>query len=135
MSDRSQLRAMGIPDALIDTAFVNGKPIAAEADEEPKRGRMNKTEEAYSRYLEYGRQSGEIRQWMFEPIKLRLAKKTWYTPDFLVIRSDGSVAFHEVKGFWRDDARVKIKVATEIYPMFRFVAVQRIKDSWEWEYF
>jgi hypothetical protein len=29
---------------------------------------------------------------------------------------------HEVKGFWQDDARVKIKVAASIYP-FRFVAV------------
>ena len=30
---------------------------------------------------------------------------------------------HEVKGFWRDDARAKIKIAADLYP-FRFIAVQ-----------
>jgi hypothetical protein len=44
-----------------------------------------------------------------------------YTPDFMVIAEDDVVEFHEVKGgFWRDDAKVKIRVAAELYPMFRF---------------
>ena len=30
---------------------------------------------------------------------------------------------HEVKGFWQDDARVKIKVAAQMYP-FRFLAAK-----------
>ena len=41
---------------------------------------------------------------------------------------------HEVKGFWRDDARVKIKVAADIYP-FRFLAIKKAKDGWEKESF
>jgi hypothetical protein len=32
---------------------------------------------------------------------------------------------HEVKGFWTDDARVKIKVAADLYP-FRFIAAQAL---------
>ena len=34
----------------------------------------------------------------------------------------GVLELHECKGFWRDDARVKIKVAASLYP-FKFIAV------------
>jgi hypothetical protein len=36
--------------------------------------------------------------------------------------TDGSLECHEVKGFWQDDARVKVKVAAEQFPLW-FVAV------------
>jgi hypothetical protein len=36
-----------------------------------------------------------------------------------------------VKGFWRDDARVKFKVAREFFPMFEFNAVKRNGAGWE----
>jgi hypothetical protein len=96
---------------------------------------MNKTEAAYSRLLELRQRAGEIRAYKFESVKLRLAKRTHYTPDFLVVLPDGTVEFHEVKGFWRDDARVKIKVAAEAYPYFHFVAVQNKKGTWVYEHF
>jgi hypothetical protein len=40
---------------------------------------------------------------------------------------------HEVKGFWQDDARAKIKIAADLYPM-RFVAirVQSKKEGGGW---
>ena len=87
-----------------------------------KYGEMNKTEEAYAHYLELYRRAGEILWFKFEGVKLRLADNTFYTPDFAVMGADQSLACHEVKGFWEDDARVKIKVAASIYP-FRFIAV------------
>lgn len=43
--------------------------------------------------------------------------------------ADGSMELHEVKGHWQDDARVKIKVASSLYP-FRFQAV-RVKPKRE----
>ena len=95
---------------------------------------MNKTEAAYDRHLELRRMAGEVAWYGFEAAKLRLAYKTFYTPDFLVILADGEVQFHEVKGFWRDDARVKIKIAAEQLP-FRFLAIHKTKDGWETEYF
>ena len=69
----------------------------------------------------------------FEGIKLRLADNTFYTPDFAVMRADGQLECHEVKGFWQDDARVKIKVAADQYP-FRFIAVtvRDKKDGGGW---
>ena len=69
----------------------------------------------------------------FEGIKLRLADNTFYTPDFAVMSADGVMECHEVKGFWQDDARAKIKVAADLYP-FRFVAIKAKakKDGGGW---
>jgi hypothetical protein len=84
---------------------------------------MNKTEAAYDVHLRDRTIAGEIVWHKFEAVKLRLADNTFYTPDFLVLpASDSVLEIHEVKGFWQDDARVKIKVAASIYP-FRFLAV------------
>jgi hypothetical protein len=86
-------------------------------------GTMNKTEAAYERDLRDAQTLGDILWYRFEGVKLRLADNTFYTPDFIVLGSDGVLECHEVKGFWADDARVKIKVAADQYP-FRFKAVK-----------
>ncbi|MCO6514321.1 MAG: DUF1064 domain-containing protein [Snodgrassella sp.] len=89
-------------------------------------GQMNKTEQAYEQeVLKPAMQSGQIVWYQFEGIKLKLANNTFYTPDFNVMNADGTMEMREVKGFWQDDARVKIKVAASEYP-FRFIAVKRI---------
>lgn len=85
---------------------------------------MNKTEAEYARELEALKYNGEIEGYVYEPMKLRLADKTTYTPDFLVIHLT-HFEFHEVKGFERDDAIVKFKVAAEMFPWFRFLMVKK----------
>jgi hypothetical protein len=85
-------------------------------------GTMNKTEQEYASELERRRSSGEVAWFRFEGMKLRLADNTFYTPDFAVMLKDGTMEMHEVKGYWQDDARVKVKVASDQYP-FRFIAV------------
>ena len=97
-------------------------------------GKMNKTEQTYDRYLGALKAAGEILWYRFEGIKFRLADSTFYSPDFSVMRADGLLEQHEVKGFWTDDARVKIKVAAEQFPV-RFVAVKKKGSGWEREYF
>lgn len=87
-------------------------------------GSMNKTEAEYDALLALRQIAGEVLWRRFEGLKLRLADSTFYTPDFAVMAADGVIECHEVKGFWRDDARVKIKVAAEQYP-FRFKAVRK----------
>lgn len=103
-----------------------------------KTGEMNKTEAAYDAYLGEQKHAGNILWHKFEAIKLRLADNTFYTSDFAVLANDMILELHEVKGFWQDDGRVKIKVAAAMYP-FRFVAVkQRAKKNgggWEREAF
>jgi hypothetical protein len=96
---------------------------------------MNRTEAEYSQLLELRRLAGEIKAWGFERMKLRLADRCWFIPDFDVIGVGGELEFHEVKGRWRDDARVKIKVAAEQFPQFRFTAwyKARKRDGGGWK--
>lgn len=105
---------------------------------QPKAG-MNGTEKEYAWLLEQEKQMGTILDYKFEPLKLRLADRTFYTPDFLVITSSLEVHLREVKGFWEDDARVKIKVAAEQYPYFTFQAfskkAKRDGGGWKMEEF
>ena len=98
-------------------------------------GSMNKTEQAFAEYLELRKRAGEITWWKFEPLKLRLAKRTFYTPDFAALRPDGSMVIYEVKGFWEDDARVKIKAAAEQFWMFDWIAVTKKRGCWQFEAF
>ena len=111
----------------------------------PKRARgelrerkMNKTEAAYAQLLEARKRIGEISWYAFEAVKLRLADNTFYTPDFMLVARDGAIEIHEVKGHWRDDARVKIKVAAELFP-FEFTAVTKLParagGGWKYEGF
>lgn len=99
-----------------------------------KAGKMNKTEAEYAAELTCLQMAGEIQWYVFEGMTLKLADNTRYTPDFAVMRADGLIECHEVKGFWRDDARVKIKVAAELFP-FRFIAIKKRakKDGGGWD--
>lgn len=112
-----------LPEALAAASSIRGRA----ARREP--GHMNTTETAYAQHLETLRIAGEIQRWDFEPEKLRLAGRTFYEPDFRVVARDGSIEFHEVKGHWEDDARVKIKVAAAQHP-YRFLAVHRKDGRW-----
>ena len=99
-------------------------------------GRMNKTEAAYAKRLEVERFAGRVALWRFEELKLRIADRTWYTPDFVVLDKEGHLELHEVKGgHWEDDARVKVKAVAEAYPEFRVVAVTKVpkKDGGGWK--
>jgi len=102
------------------------------AELECREPEMNKLEAAFARELSC---RPAILWWGFEPLKLRLAKKCFYTPDFGVLYKDRSFHLYEVKGFWREDARVKLKVAAQSFPMFSFHAVTRTKSGWRQEDF
>lgn len=95
---------------------------------------MNKTEAEYAAMLELRKRAGEIAWYAFESVKLRLADATFYSPDFTVMLANGALELHEVKGFWQDDARVKIKVAAALFP-FQFFAVTKKRGAWEVEAF
>lgn len=112
------------------------KPKATKAQLRIPDREWNKTEKAFGDELDIWMLGREISWWDFEPIKLRLAKLCFYTPDFAVMRHDRTFEFFEVKGFWRDDARVKIKVAVRLFPMFTFTAVsmKSKRDGGGWSY-
>lgn len=89
------------------------------------RGLMNNTERNYSVLLTSMMGSGDISWWSYEGLKFRLAKDTFYTPDFVVMLPDGTIELHEIKGHWETAARVKIKVAASMFP-FTFKAFKAI---------
>jgi len=97
-------------------------------------GTMNKAEAAYAGTLEVRKAAGELIGYWYEAVTFKLAKDTRYTPDFLVQLADGTLEAHEVKGFWEDDARVKIKVAASMFPvLFRAMKPRAKKHGGGWE--
>jgi hypothetical protein len=89
-------------------------------------GTMNCLEKSYSKYLDARMERGEIIDWKFNSLKLRLADRTYLTVDFWVMLEDGTLEAHETKGFMEADAAVKLKVAAEQYWWFRFYLVKAI---------
>ena len=105
-------------------------PITSPARSRASDG-MNKTERAFWQTLQRSKSEHVIVEAYREPAKLKLAGNTWYTPDFMVI-PHCETCFVEVKGFMRDDASVKLKVAAETYPSFRWLLVTRSgRHGWE----
>ncbi len=117
-----------------------GEPLRFAPSKIVKSKAMNKTEKEFADYMKH---LGLPCEW--EPITLRLGADLRYTPDFAVsVKHDVSpnfceTTFYEVKGFWRDDARAKIKMAAAKYHQFRFVAVQKNSKKegggWKSEFF
>lgn len=98
-----------------------------------KQGQMNQTEKRYAERLDALLQAGEILWWLFEPMKLHLGERCYYSVDFLVLNSASELEAHEVKGgFIMDDAMVKIKTAAEKFP-FKFIMAKWVKSKWEFK--
>jgi hypothetical protein len=91
---------------------------------------MNKTEARYAELLEIRKRVGEIAWYAFEGITLKLGDDCRYTPDFAVMLACGEMEMHETKGFFRDDAKVKIKVAAQMFP-FRFYLARWEKSGFD----
>lgn len=88
------------------------------------RGQMNATERRYYESL-FG-QKGVVRIW-YQPVTLRLSRPpvgqpATYTPDFMVLMSDGTTYIDEVKGTGPDDnaSIVRLKCAAEQYSLWTF---------------
>jgi hypothetical protein len=90
----------------------------------------NKTEQEYGGRLEARKRSGDIIEYAFEAVTLKLAFDLRYTPDYFVVSGDGTIEFHEVKGpqVW-DDGRDKCKTAARLFPWFVFFRADRAKDG------
>lgn len=95
---------------------------------------MNKWESLFAEELERRRVVGLITWYQFEAVRFRLADRAYYKPDFAALAHNGELILFEVKGMWREAARVRIKVASDRHP-FRFVAVtkRRVRDGGGWD--
>jgi hypothetical protein len=120
---------LGLPDspakrAMLEQLHARPPATAEQAKAKlPRRvaGVMNKTEAAFARHLEYLRNVGEVLWFAYEPFSLRLARRTRYTPDFVVVLADGTTVLREVKGrkgetyYCRETSKVKVKLAGELF--------------------
>jgi len=97
-------------------------------------GEMNGMEKRYAAHLEARRMCGEIIGWKFEAIKLKLARATFFNPDFLVIALNYRLELHETKGHMEDDAAVKTKLVAEMFPEFRIVIVRYDRKTKHWSF-
>lgn len=117
--------------------------IKAKAFPRRQPGVMNKLEERFWDEVQHSISMPEVFHGMMWPVEcryecttLKLAKDLRYTPDFQIIDSEGHIWFFETKGFWRDDARAKIKMAAEKFQEYRFVSASWTKrDGWKFEEF
>lgn len=88
----------------------------------------------------------EVRVLVYEPVSFNVPGGK-YTPDFMMIFSDGAIAFIEVKqqavtrsgkkfiaGKAYRDSRSKLRATAELNPWFKFFqAVYNNKDGWQIE--
>lgn len=96
-----------------------------------KEKKMNGIETRFSRILEAAKKRGEIQRWGFEEVAFRLAPSTVYNPDFLAVLPQGQWLFIETKGYLRDDAAVKFKIAAGRYPEHSWVMLKEDKKTKE----
>ncbi len=88
----------------------------ANLETSPLDAKLNKTEQAYAEMLDLSRAMGRIHSYYAQRWTVLLGPDLRYTPDFMVIRPDGRIEFVEIKGFEREDAIVKFKLAAELHP-------------------
>lgn len=82
-------------------------------------------ESNYARYLEWLRQNGSIKGWEHEPVtfwfeKIRRGCRS-YLPDFRVTENNGSIAFHEVKGWMDARSITKFKRMKKYHPTVQII--------------
>lgn len=100
-----------------------------------KRG-ANKWEQEFGEVLRQQQDALGLLVWyQFEALRFRLADGAYYKPDFVALTHTGTLIAYEVKGMWREAARVRIKVAADRHP-FKFVAVRKklVREGGGWSY-
>lgn len=100
------------------------------------KGTMNDTEAEYSQLLEQKKRSGEILDWRFHPMNVRLAPRVFYEVDFLVLTADLQVQIHEVKGgYTTDKGQMKIRLCADALPWFGFFKATKLpkRDGGGWK--
>lgn len=83
----------------------------------------------YARYLEFLKIQNQIKEWSHEPdifwfegIKRGCVS---YLPDFKITNNDGSIEYHEVKGWMDNRSKTKITRMTKYHPKIRLIIIQK----------
>lgn len=101
----------------------------------PRDRYKSKLERKHAANLGLRKAAGEILDWKYEPIRIRLADNTFYTIDFLLLMADETIEAHEVKGWHPNirDSRTRWKMAAEVLPWFRWRFITQPRGGGRWE--
>jgi hypothetical protein len=93
----------------------------------------SKMEANYARYLEWLRQRGKIAHVEHEPetfwfpgIKRGCVS---YLPDFRIVNNDGSVEYHETKGWLDNKSKTKLKRMAKYFPDVKLILIDSVNYS------
>lgn len=113
-------RCMGHSRSQANNGLHNGKRSKGGKREDLNNVYFRSTWEAnYARYLNWLVSLGAITSWEYEPRVFIFPVKrgnTSYTPDFRVIKADGSYSWHEIKGWMDATSKTKLKRMAKYYP-------------------
>jgi len=92
-------------------------------------GYRSSWESQYAEHLKALKTAGTIQSWAYEAIRLRIADKGVYTPDFMVVTPE-EIQMHEVKGQRREAGMVRLRTAAHQHRWARFFLVTKTRGNW-----
>jgi hypothetical protein len=131
--------AGGFPNASASTRKLNqhlfAPSVGAESAPAKKRLRQNSEPKLNATEKEFERVLADRFSDCFrttQAVTFRLGNGVRYTPDFVLFSPiGGTVDAYEVKGYMRDDAAVKLKVAAALYPFIVWRLVWKEDGRWQ----
>jgi hypothetical protein len=107
---------------------------APPARAQKKKGEMNGLESRFVKEWIMPRvRAGDILWWAYESMTWKIAPNTTLTPDFLAQHADGRLVWYETKGFMREDAWIKLKIAEAMQPIPIYVCRHTKSNGWSVE--
>ncbi len=87
----------------------------------------SKWEANYACYLDFLVKQKQIKKWEYEPDcfifeEIKFGTRS-YRPDFKVTNNDGSVIYHEIKGWFDDKSKLKLKRMKKYYPEVKIILI------------
>lgn len=109
-----------------------GYPNVQRGDYECSKGThyfRSKWEANYALFLDFLIKTGEIENWEYESDvfmfdKIKLGTRS-YRPDFKVFNKDGTIEYHEVKGYMDSCSKTKLKRMGIYFPEIKLILIER----------
>lgn len=83
----------------------------------------------WARYLNWLQARRQIKEWKYEAVTFEFTEikrgSRFYTPDFTVTNTDGSIEHHEVKGWMDQKSATKLKRMALYYPNDKIVLIDK----------
>jgi hypothetical protein len=89
----------------------------------------SKWEANYARYLNFLVKCKSIEKWDYEKVEFEFPVKRgnrFYKVDFRVFNLDGTVEFHEVKGYMDASSKTKLKRMAKYYPNINLKVIDKV---------